>query len=88
MAVLLPGLTSTQAVADLDMMGIQVSGGAACAARTRGTSHVYLAMGLSEADARCVLRVSMGRSTTAADAGTAADAIAHIYAERCAKSEY
>ena len=82
MAVLLPGLPSEQAVADLDLLGIQASGGAACAARAGGVSHVYRAMGLSEADARCVLRISLGRENTMEDMDAAADAIAEIYAKR------
>lgn len=81
-AVLLPGLASEQAIADLDLMGIEVSGGAACASRERAASHVYRAMGLSEADARCVLRVSIGRATTGAALETAADAIAAVYGRR------
>ncbi|MBQ8110581.1 MAG: aminotransferase class V-fold PLP-dependent enzyme, partial [Clostridia bacterium] len=78
-AVLLPGLSSERAVAELDLLGIQVSGGAACASRERAASHVYRAMGLSEEDAACVLRVSIGRSTTQNDLREAAEAIARVY---------
>ena len=73
---LLPGLLSEQAVADLDLMGIQVSAGAACSARSDQVSHVYRGMGLSEADARCVIRVSPGRENTAGEMEIAATAIA------------
>ena len=82
MALLLPGLPSEQAVADLDLMGIQVSAGAACSARSDLVSHVYLAMGLSEADARCVIRVSLGRENTAEEMEIAAAAIAEVYGKR------
>jgi cysteine desulfurase len=82
MAVLLPGLPSEQAVADLDLMGIQVSAGAACSARSDHVSHVYLAMGLSEANARCVIRVSPGRENTAGEMEIAAAAIAEVYGKR------
>ena len=75
-ALLTPGLSSEAAVARLDLMGIQVSGGAACAARERAVSHVYRAMGLSETDAACVLRVSIGKDTTRDDLRAAAQAIA------------
>ena len=81
-AVLMPGLSSEQAIADLDLMGVQVSGGAACAARSRDVSHVYRAMGLSDADARCVLRISVGRGATADDLTTAAEAVAEVYRRR------
>ena len=78
-ALLLPGLTSEEALARLDLMGIQASGGAACASRDQAPSHVYRAMGLSEADARRVLRFSIGRSTTETDLRTAARAISKLY---------
>lgn len=82
MAVLLPGLPSEQAVADLDLLGIQASAGAACAARSDHVSHVYLAMGLDESDARCVLRISLGRENTKCQLNTAAKAIAQVYGKR------
>lgn len=78
-AVLLPGLSSEKAVAALDLRGIQVSGGAACASRERAASHVYRAMGLSEGEAACVLRVSIGRRTTEDDLIAAAEEIGRLY---------
>lgn len=83
MALLLPGLPSEQAVADLDLMGIQVSAGAACSARSDHVSHVYRAMGLTEKDARCVIRVSLGRENTSEEMAIAAAAIAEVYGKRC-----
>ena len=80
-ALLLPGLPSEAAIARLDLMGILVSGGAACAARERAVSHVYRAMGLGAADAACVLRVSIGRRTTKQDLRAAAEAIEAVYTE-------
>ena len=82
MALLLPGLSSEQAVADLDLLGIQVSAGAACSARTNHISHVYRAMNLSEGDARCVIRVSLGWENTEAEMQIAAEAVAGVYAKR------
>lgn len=78
-AVLLPGFPSEYAIAQLDLMGIQVSGGAACAARLAQPSHVYHAMGLNEQDAACVLRFSPGRNTTAEEIQTAANAVIEVY---------
>ena len=78
-AVLMPGLTSEAAIARLDLMGIQVSGGAACAAREAAPSHVYRAMGLSECEAARVLRVSIGRHTTEGELRAAAQAMARVY---------
>ena len=81
-ALLLPGLSAERAIAELDGMGIQLSGGAACAALSHAPSHVYTAMGLTPADALCVLRVSVGRSTTPEELEAAADAIEAVY-RRC-----
>jgi len=80
-ALLLPGLPSEAAIARLDLLGVQVSGGAACASARRAPSHVYRAMGLSEADAACVLRVSIGRHTTARELSLAAEAIQRVWNE-------
>ena len=64
MALFIPGRESEELIAKLDLKGIQVSGGAACATGSGETSHVYRAMGLNERDARCVLRISVGRGNT------------------------
>ena len=74
-ALLIPGLLSEHAIAALDLQGILVSGGAACASSSGKPSHVYLAMGLSPAEASCVLRVSIGRHTTADELSSAAQAL-------------
>ena len=63
-------------------MGIQVSGGAACAARDAAPSHVYRAMGFSDADAACVLRVSIGPSTTKEDLRRAAEGMEKVWEEQ------
>lgn len=48
----------------LDLEGIHVSSGAACASGSVKPSHVLTAMGLSSAQAQASLRFSMGRGTT------------------------
>lgn len=48
----------------LDGAGVWVSAGSACAAGTPQPSHVLLAMGLSETQARASLRFSLGRGVT------------------------
>lgn len=74
-ALLLPGVSAEQAIAALDLQGILISGGAACASQSGAPSHVYTAMGLSPADAARVIRVSIGRHTTAEELCCAAQAI-------------
>jgi cysteine desulfurase len=51
----------------LDAAGFSVSTGSACQAGVPEASHVLLAMGLSEADARGALRFTLGPGTTAAE---------------------
>lgn len=51
----------------LDERGISVSTGSACQAGVAEPSHVLLAMGLSESEARGALRFTLGRETSDAD---------------------
>ena len=46
---------------------IAASTGSACSSNTLEPSHVLLSMGLSEREAHCALRISIGRTTTHAD---------------------
>ena len=57
----------------LDLEGVACSAGAACSSGAAEPSHVLLAMGLTEGEARSSVRVSMGRSTTESDVSEAAE---------------
>jgi cysteine desulfurase len=59
----------------LDLDGICVSTGAACASGTLQASHVLTAMGLSAKQARSSLRVSLGPASTADEVDLAVDAL-------------
>lgn len=61
----LPGVKAEDALIRLDLAGIAVSAGSACAARSSQPSHVLRAMGLPEKRAKESLRISFGRPTTA-----------------------
>lgn len=77
MALYLP-MPSERVIAQMDLMGFAVSGGAACAAGTGKPSHVYTAMGLSEKEAQCVIRISCGRTSTKEALAHAAQALNDI----------
>ncbi len=59
----------------LDLAGVAVSTGAACAAGAIEPSHVLRAMGLSQARMQGSVRFSLGRGTTAADIDDAVAAV-------------
>jgi cysteine desulfurase len=62
----------------LDLEGVCVSTGAACASGSLTPSHVLTAMGLSSADAQASLRLSLGPGTTEADVTAATNAISRL----------
>jgi cysteine desulfurase len=63
--ILFPGTDSGDVM--MRMKDIAVSSGAACSSSSPAPSHVLLAIGLSEKDARASLRFGLGRFTTAED---------------------
>lgn len=56
-----PGEDGSSLVMRLDLAGISISFGAACASGTTKASSMLLDMGLSEADARASVRISFGK---------------------------
>jgi cysteine desulfurase len=65
----------------LDVAGFAVSTGSACQAGVPEASHVLLAMGLSEADARGALRFTLGPDTTAAEIDALLEALPGVVAQ-------
>jgi len=59
----------------LDDAGVCASAGSACASGAVEPSHVLLAMGVPKAEALTSLRLSLGRTTTAADVAVAVAAV-------------
>jgi len=59
-----PGVSGETLVIALDLAGFSVSTGSACASGAVAPSHVILAMGYDDKEARGAVRISMGWSTT------------------------
>ncbi|MCD8205149.1 MAG: cysteine desulfurase [Clostridia bacterium] len=65
--IMFPGCTGEKILMLLDARGIAVSTGSACAAGAVEPSHVLLAMGLSDEEARSSVRFTFGRENTEKD---------------------
>ncbi|HET8926462.1 MAG TPA: cysteine desulfurase family protein [Microbacterium sp.] len=65
--LLLPGAIGETLLFLLDQEGIAVSTGSACQAGVPEPSHVVQALGRTDAEARQVLRITLGRTSTDAD---------------------
>ncbi|HKF30260.1 MAG TPA: cysteine desulfurase family protein [Candidatus Binataceae bacterium] len=81
-----PGVLGESMLIALDLEGIQVSMGSACAAGAVEPSHVLLAMGRSAREARSSLRLSLGWNTTAQEVARAAETIIRVW-RRVSESE-
>jgi len=72
LCVLVPGTDGKVLVTRLDLAGLEVSAGSACASGSLEPSHVLLALGLARDAARSAVRLSLGWNTTHADCKRAA----------------
>jgi cysteine desulfurase len=63
----MPGVPAASQLIQFDLAGVAVSAGSACSSGSLKPSHVLSAMGWPEAEAREVIRVSFGATTTRAD---------------------
>lgn len=75
----LPGAAGESLLFLLDQSGVSVSTGSACQAGVAEPSHVVTALGYSEAAARQVLRITLGRTTRAADVDALVRALPEAY---------
>ena len=74
-----PGVLGETMLIALDLEGVEVSMGSACAAGAVEPSHVLIAMGHSAAAARSSLRVSLGYSTTLEEVERAAEIFSRVW---------
>ncbi len=70
-----PGCEGDSLLLLLDARGVEVSTGSACSSGVARPSHVLLAMGAAEDDARSSLRFSLGHTSTEADVDALIDAL-------------
>jgi cysteine desulfurase len=73
-----PGTEGNALLLLLDAQGVQCSTGSACSAGVPRPSHVLLAMGMSESEARSSLRFSLGRTSSQADVDAVAQVIVPV----------
>jgi cysteine desulfurase len=81
-----PGVIGESMLIALDLEGVEVSMGSACAAGAVEPSHVLLAMGRSAAEARSSLRLSLGWNTTEDEIAAVMEIIPRVW-HRVAESE-
>jgi cysteine sulfinate desulfinase/cysteine desulfurase-like protein len=74
-----PGVLGESMLIALDLEGVEVSMGSACAAGAVEPSHVLLAMGRSAVEARSSLRISLGWNNSAGEIESAAATIARVW---------
>ncbi|WP_026544151.1 cysteine desulfurase family protein [Arthrobacter sp. 35/47] len=80
-----PGCEGDSLLFVLDMAGVESSTGSACTAGVPRPSHVLLAMGLSETEARGAQRFSLGHTSTPEDVDALVAALPEAY-ERARKA--
>jgi cysteine desulfurase len=81
------GVTSDQLLMRLDVDGIAVSAGSACASGAIEPSHVIAGLGLAEPWMRGVIRFSLGRTTTQAQIDRAVEVLERAVADLRSFSE-
>ncbi len=75
----MPGVASETQIMALDLEGYAVSAGSACSSGKVEASHVLLAMGVAEAEARTAIRISLGWRTTRAEITNFVEAWTRLY---------
>ena len=80
-AILFSGVSGEALAIRLDLDGVAVSVGSACSSGTVTASPAFLALGLSQTDAKCVVRFSLSRYSTSEEVDRAADLVPRLVAE-------
>lgn len=83
LCVLTPGWKGETQVMQMDLAGFSISAGSACSSGKVRPSGVLTAMGISDKDAACAIRVSIGATTTAEELNRFASAWLSAYDRWC-----
>jgi cysteine sulfinate desulfinase/cysteine desulfurase-like protein len=78
----LPGMRGESLVLFLDRHGVFFSSGSACKSGNPDPSHVLTAMGLSDEEAHCAIRLSLGVGNSAEDIDYVLESLAAIVGDR------
>ncbi len=78
----LPGMRGESLVLFLDRYGVYFSSGSACKSGNPDPSHVLKAMGLSDEDAHCAVRMSLGVGNEEADIDYVLESLREIIGDR------
>jgi cysteine desulfurase NifS len=79
--VTLPGFRGEPVVLELDRRGVSLSSGSACRSGSPEPSHALIAMGLSDEEAHCALRFSLGIETTEEEIDAVAGLLSEVISE-------
>jgi len=77
----LPGLRGESLVIALDQHGIYLSSGSACKSGSPKLTHVLMAMGRSEEEAHCSIRLSLGDEISENEINETLDALKEVLDE-------
>ncbi|MEJ2738598.1 MAG: IscS subfamily cysteine desulfurase [Dehalococcoidia bacterium] len=80
--VTLPGLRGESVVIAMDQHGIALSSGSACKSGSPEPTHVLIAMGRTEEEAHCAIRLSLSRYTTEEDIEDTLSALEKVLDEK------
>ena len=78
----LPGMRGESLVLFLDRRGVYFSSGSACKSGNPDPSHVLVAMGLSDEDAHCAIRMTLGVGNTEEDVDHVLESLQQVIGER------
>jgi len=82
LSVSFPGCDGETLLMALDLEGISASSGSACMVGSINTSHVLMAMGVTEQNARATIRFSLGRHTREEEIDATIEALQRVLARQ------